>query len=100
MVAFDCCFHPEALLLGGRYKAFRDLLVSTALQGIEEACRLQNQATSVSKDFHILKGAPPAGLIDYLLISVSVSLPLYLFLSVLWVLLCSALCLLLCVFLW
>ena len=56
VVAFDCCFHPEALQMGNRYKAFRDLLVSTAIQGIEEACRLQNQVTTVSKEFHVLKG--------------------------------------------
>lgn len=56
VVAFDCCFHPDALNMGSRYKAFRDLLVSTAIQGIEEACRLQNQSTTVNKEFSILKG--------------------------------------------
>jgi hypothetical protein len=45
-----CCF------VFYRYKAFRDLLVSTAIQGIEEAFKLQSQETKVSKDFHILKG--------------------------------------------
>lgn len=56
VVAFDCCFHPDALNMGSRYKAFRDLLVSTAIQGIEEACKRQNQSTTVNKEFHILKG--------------------------------------------
>ena len=55
-MAFDCCFHPDALSMAKRYKAFRDLLVSTAIQGIEEACKLQNQITTVNKEFTILKG--------------------------------------------
>jgi hypothetical protein len=41
--AFDCCFHPEALQFGNRSKQFRDLLVSTAISGVEEAYRRQKQ---------------------------------------------------------
>lgn len=41
VAAFDCCFHPEALQLSTRSKQFRDLLVSTAISGIEEAYRRQ-----------------------------------------------------------
>jgi hypothetical protein len=54
--AFDCCFHPEALLLSNRSKQFRDLLVSTALSGIDEAFRRQRQEVALSKEFHVLKG--------------------------------------------
>lgn len=41
--AFDCCFHPEALTFANRSKQFRDLLVSTAISGIEESFKRQRQ---------------------------------------------------------
>jgi hypothetical protein len=33
---FDCCFHPDALKLGRSHKEFRDLLVHTAMEGVEQ----------------------------------------------------------------
>lgn len=40
---FDCCFHPEAIDLGMKHKQFRDLLVHTAMDGVEESYRRQHQ---------------------------------------------------------
>jgi hypothetical protein len=70
--AFDCCFHPEALLLSSRSKQFRDLLVSTAISGIEEAFRRQRQEVTLSKEFHVLKGiAYKSGQIPTMLIDLA-----------------------------
>ncbi len=33
---FDCCFHPEAISLCGKYKEFKDLVINTAIDGVEE----------------------------------------------------------------
>ncbi len=32
---FDCCFHPDAVAMGHKHKEFRDLLVHTAMEGVE-----------------------------------------------------------------
>lgn len=40
---FDCCFHPKALELASRVKAFRDLLVTTAIDGVESQYKKQGQ---------------------------------------------------------
>jgi len=73
--AFDCCFHPECIMLsvgpkGTVNKAFRDLLVRTAMEGVEESYRRQNQNVTLINDYHVLKGVsyksgqPPAMMID------------------------------------
>jgi hypothetical protein len=54
--AFDVCFHPEALRQGRGNKRFRDLLVRTGMDGVQQAYRLQQQDVSLSEDFHVLKG--------------------------------------------
>lgn len=43
VVAFDCCFHPEATTKGQQHKQFRDILVQTAISGIEEAFNRQHK---------------------------------------------------------
>jgi len=40
---FDCCFHPEALALGAAHKQFKDLLVHTAMEGVEGMYTRQGQ---------------------------------------------------------
>jgi hypothetical protein len=40
---FDCCFHPEAIQLGMIHKEFKDLLVSTAMEGVERLYKQQHQ---------------------------------------------------------
>ena len=45
---FDCCFHPEALQLSERHKEFRELLVSTAMEGVESLYKQQGQDVSIS----------------------------------------------------
>ena len=70
VAAFDCCFHPTAITLATERKKFRDLLVQTAIEGVEESFRRQKQDTKVSKEFHVLKGVSyksgqvPAMLVD------------------------------------
>jgi len=56
VATFDCCFHPDALAMAKTRKAFQNLLVQTAMEGVEEAYKRQNQPTKLSKDFHIIKG--------------------------------------------
>lgn len=41
---FDCCFHPDAVKLSKAHKEFRNLLVSTAMEGVDEMYKRQNQA--------------------------------------------------------
>lgn len=72
VAAFDCCFHPEALQLSTRSKQFRDLLVSTAISGLEEAYRRQRLQVTVQKEFHVLKGVSyKSGQIPTMLIDIS-----------------------------
>eukprot|EP01038_Epipyxis_sp_PR26KG_P006176 gene6176-8506_t len=54
--SFDCCFHPQAIVLSQASKDFRNLLVQTAIEGVEEAYKRQNQSTKLSREFHVLKG--------------------------------------------
>ena len=42
-VCFDCCFHPEAIQLGSNQKQFKDLLIQTAMEGVETAYKRQRQ---------------------------------------------------------
>ena len=56
VAAFDCCFHPTAIKLSTDRRQFRDLLVQTAIEGVEEGFRRQGQGSKVCKEFHILKG--------------------------------------------
>lgn len=56
VAAFDCCFHPRAITLAGQRKQFRDLLVQTAIEGVESGFKKQNLNTKLSSEFHILKG--------------------------------------------
>ena len=56
VATFDCCFHPEALRIAQERRAFQNLLVQTAMEGVEEAYKRQKQPTKLLKDFHIIKG--------------------------------------------
>lgn len=40
---FDCCFHPNAVNMGMGNKEFKDLLVSTAMDGVEQLYQRQGQ---------------------------------------------------------
>lgn len=51
VVCFDCCFHPEAIKLGSGHKQFKDLLIETAMDGVEAAYRRQQQNVSVFPSF-------------------------------------------------
>ena len=53
---FDCCFHPEAISLCGKYKEFRDLVINTAIDGVEESYRKMNLTVLLDRAFHIVKG--------------------------------------------
>lgn len=59
VACFDICFHPEALGIAARSKQFKDLLVQTAIDGVELSYK-QNlpQSTTVlnREKYHILKG--------------------------------------------
>jgi len=72
VATFDCCFHPTAIAISKERKEFRDLLVSTAMEGIEEAFKRQGRPTSLSKEFHILKGVSyKSGQIPAMMVDVS-----------------------------
>jgi hypothetical protein len=45
---FDCCFHPQAIQLGKQHKEFKDLLVTTAMEGVEKLYQQQGQDVSHS----------------------------------------------------
>lgn len=53
---FDVCFHPEALELSEDHQDFRDLLVTTAMDGVEEMCKRQRVEVQLERKFHIVKG--------------------------------------------
>ncbi len=40
---FDCCFHPEALVLSDANADFKNLLVTTAMDGVEALYKRQEQ---------------------------------------------------------
>ena len=46
VACFDCCYHPAAIGQMGINKRFRDSLVITAIEGVEEAYRRQKQDVS------------------------------------------------------
>lgn len=43
---FDCCFHPEALILSEANADFKNLLVTTAMDGVEALYKRQEQDVS------------------------------------------------------
>ena len=45
---FDCCFHPDAIALGMQHKEFKDLLVNTAMEGVEKLYQQQGQDVSLT----------------------------------------------------
>lgn len=46
VACFDCCFHPDAIAQMEQKKQFRNSLVLTAIEGIEEAYKRQKQEVS------------------------------------------------------
>eukprot|EP00903_Cladosiphon_okamuranus_P016570 g15287.t1 len=54
---FDVCYHPEALVRAQRLDAFRDLVVLSSLERVEDAFfRVAQQKIKVDKNYRILKG--------------------------------------------
>lgn len=53
---FDCCYHPMALQLGSMNTNFRNMLVTTAMDGVEEAYKRQGHKVTLERQFHIVKG--------------------------------------------
>lgn len=45
--AFDCCFHPDAIRIGNSNKEFKNLLMQTAANGIEEGYKRQHQQVNI-----------------------------------------------------
>jgi dynein assembly factor 2 len=43
---FDCCFHPDAIASGVQHKEFKDLLVHTAIDGVQGMYKKQGQDVS------------------------------------------------------
>ena len=65
VACFDCCFHPEALDLSRGHSRFRDLLVHSAMDGIEEGYRRQKLEVKLLKTYILLQKAftePPHAL--------------------------------------
>jgi len=44
---FDCCFHPEALRLCSKIKEFKELVIHTAMEGVEQSYKRQGQDVRV-----------------------------------------------------
>jgi dynein assembly factor 2 len=67
---FDCCFHPDAITLAKSSKQFRDLLVHTGMEGVEQLFARQKQKVKLQREFHVLvgtsykQGAIPTMMID------------------------------------
>lgn len=53
---FDCCYHPMALSLGSMNTNFRNMLVTTAMDGVEEAYKRQGHKVTLDRQFHVVKG--------------------------------------------
>lgn len=53
---FDCCYHPMALQLGSMNANFRNMLVTTAMDGVEEAYKRQGHKVTLDRQFHVVKG--------------------------------------------
>jgi hypothetical protein len=69
VATFDCCFHPEALSLAKGRQAFQNLLVQTAIEGVEEGFKRQNAPTKLLKDYHVLKNvAYKSGVISTMMV--------------------------------
>ena len=47
VACFDCCYHPAAIRQMDLNKRFRDSLVITAIEGVEEAYKRQKQDVSI-----------------------------------------------------
>lgn len=69
--AFDCCFHPEAILIAEKQQRFRELLMSTAAEGVEQTLARQGSRQSVDraalrvvKGTSYMRGRVPTMLID------------------------------------
>ena len=69
--AFDCCFHPEAVRIAERQPRFRELLVSTAAEGVEQSFkregseqRVDRAALRVIKGLNYVRGEVPTMLVD------------------------------------
>ena len=56
VACFDCCFHSEAIKLSTAHKEFKELIVHTGMDGIEDAFKRQGQNVKLDKNFHTLKG--------------------------------------------
>jgi HSP20 family molecular chaperone IbpA len=54
--AFDCCFHPDAIDLSRGYTQFRDLLVHSAIEGIEAGYKKQSLEVKLNREYHLVKG--------------------------------------------
>lgn len=44
---YDCCFHPDALRYAQNSKAFRELLIKVALDGVKDAAKRQDQEVEI-----------------------------------------------------
>jgi len=72
VACFDCCFHPEALDLSRGHSRFRDLLVHSAMDGIEEGYRRQKLEVKLNRDYHMLKGVSyKTGIIPAMMIDIT-----------------------------
>ena len=47
VACFDCCYHPAAIRQMQINRRFRDSLVITAIEGVEEAYKRQKQDVSI-----------------------------------------------------
>jgi len=53
---FDCCFHPDAIALGVQHKEFKDLLVHTAIDGVQGMYKKQGQDVTIDTAYRVVKG--------------------------------------------
>lgn len=53
---YDCCFHPIAVELCETSKDFKDLVVTTAMDGVEQLYKRQGMTVRLDRKYHVVKG--------------------------------------------
>jgi PIH1 N-terminal domain len=54
VACFDCCYHPSAMAQIKVKKQFRESLILTAIEGVEEAYKRQSQEVSGFDSFDVV----------------------------------------------
>ncbi|KAJ1444887.1 pre-RNA processing PIH1/Nop17-domain-containing protein [Pelagophyceae sp. CCMP2097] len=53
---FDCCFHPRALAMAAKQRAFRDLIVLSAFETVEQSYSKHGNSETLQRAYHVIRG--------------------------------------------